>query len=38
MAGDDLERLRRLLLERSVRRGDVVLASGKRSSYAWTAG
>jgi orotate phosphoribosyltransferase len=33
MAGDDLERLRRLLLERSVRRGDFVLASGQRSSY-----
>ena len=33
MAGDDLERLRRLLLERSVRRGDFVLASGRRSSY-----
>ncbi len=33
MSGDDLERLRRLLLERSVRRGDFVLASGQRSSY-----
>ncbi|MBA3894891.1 MAG: orotate phosphoribosyltransferase, partial [Gemmatimonadales bacterium] len=33
MAGDDPERLRRLLLERSVRRGDFVLASGQRSSY-----
>ena len=33
MAGDDLERLRRLLLERSVRRGDFVLASGQRSSF-----
>jgi orotate phosphoribosyltransferase len=33
MAGDDLERLRRLLLERSVRRGDFVLASGQRSTY-----
>jgi orotate phosphoribosyltransferase len=33
MAGDDRERLRRLLLERSVRRGDFVLASGQRSSY-----
>ena len=33
MADDDLERLRRLLLERSVRRGDFVLASGQRSSY-----
>jgi orotate phosphoribosyltransferase len=33
MAGDDLERLHRLLLERSVRRGDFVLASGQRSSY-----
>ncbi len=29
----DLERLRRLLLERSVRRGDFVLASGQRSSF-----
>jgi orotate phosphoribosyltransferase len=28
-----LERLRHLLLERSVRRGDFVLASGQRSSY-----
>jgi orotate phosphoribosyltransferase len=33
MGGGDLERLRRLLLERSVRRGDFVLASGRRSSY-----
>jgi orotate phosphoribosyltransferase len=33
MPGDDLERLRRLLLERSVRHGDFVLASGQRSSY-----
>ena len=33
MGGDELERLRRLLLERSVRRGDFVLASGRRSSY-----
>jgi orotate phosphoribosyltransferase len=33
MPGGDLERLRRLLLERSVRRGDFVLASGQRSSY-----
>jgi orotate phosphoribosyltransferase len=33
MADDDLERLRRLLLERSVRRGDFVLASGQHSSY-----
>lgn len=29
----DAEALRRLLLERSVRRGDFVLASGRRSSY-----
>jgi len=29
----DAETLRRLLLERSVRRGDFVLASGQRSSY-----
>ncbi len=29
----DRESLRRLLLERSVRRGDFVLASGQRSSY-----
>lgn len=29
----DQESLRRLLLERSVRRGDFVLASGRRSSY-----
>jgi orotate phosphoribosyltransferase len=29
----DAEDLRRLLLERSVRRGDFVLASGQRSSY-----
>ena len=28
-----LSRLRRLLLDRSVRRGDFVLASGQRSSY-----
>lgn len=33
MPSGDLERLRRLLLERSVRRGDFVLASGQRSSY-----
>jgi orotate phosphoribosyltransferase len=33
MAEDELARLRRLLLERSVRRGDFVLASGQRSSY-----
>jgi orotate phosphoribosyltransferase len=33
MAGEAAERLRRLLLERSVRRGDFVLASGQRSSY-----
>jgi orotate phosphoribosyltransferase len=33
MEGGDLDRLRRLLLERSVRRGDFVLASGQRSSY-----
>lgn len=33
MAAGALERLRRLLLERSVRRGDFVLASGQRSSY-----
>jgi orotate phosphoribosyltransferase len=33
MSSGDLERLRRLLLERSVRRGDFVLASGQRSSY-----
>jgi len=33
MTGGDLERLRRLLLERSVRRGEFVLASGQRSSY-----
>jgi orotate phosphoribosyltransferase len=33
MAEADLERLRRLLLERSVRRGDFVLASGRRSSF-----
>jgi len=30
---DDRERLRRLLLERSVRFGDFTLASGQRSSY-----
>jgi orotate phosphoribosyltransferase len=29
----DVESLRRLLLERSVQRGDFVLASGRRSSY-----
>lgn len=29
----DLQALRRLLLQRSVRRGDFVLASGQRSSY-----
>jgi orotate phosphoribosyltransferase len=29
----DADQLRRLLLERSVRRGDFVLASGQRSSY-----
>jgi len=33
MPGAALERLHRLLLERSVRRGDFVLASGQRSSY-----
>jgi orotate phosphoribosyltransferase len=33
MADGRLERLRLLLLERSVRRGDFVLASGQRSSY-----
>ena len=33
MSGPELEGLRRLLLERSVRRGDFVLASGQRSSY-----
>ena len=33
MPDGDLERLRRLLLERSVRRGDFVLASGQRSSF-----
>jgi orotate phosphoribosyltransferase len=33
MEGRDLDRLRRLLLERSVRRGDFVLASGQPSSY-----
>jgi orotate phosphoribosyltransferase len=33
MADEDQERLRRLLRERSVRRGDFVLASGQRSSY-----
>jgi orotate phosphoribosyltransferase len=33
MAEGALERLRRLLLERSVRRGEFVLASGQRSSY-----
>jgi orotate phosphoribosyltransferase len=30
---EDLRRLHELLLERSVKRGDFVLASGKRSSY-----
>ena len=30
---DDLTRLHQLLLERSVKRGDFVLASGQRSSY-----
>jgi orotate phosphoribosyltransferase len=30
---NDADQLRRLLLERSVRRGDFVLASGQRSSY-----
>ena len=33
MADGQLERLRRLLLERSVRRGDFVLSSGQRSTY-----
>jgi orotate phosphoribosyltransferase len=33
MPGGDLERLRRLLLERSVRRGEFVLSSGQHSSY-----
>jgi orotate phosphoribosyltransferase len=33
MPSGDLERLCRLLLERSVRRGDFVLSSGQRSSY-----
>ncbi|HYC33067.1 MAG TPA: orotate phosphoribosyltransferase [Gemmatimonadales bacterium] len=33
MSGPDTEALNRLLLERSVRRGDFVLASGRRSSY-----
>ena len=33
MAEGALPRLRRLLLDRSVRRGDFVLASGQRSSY-----
>jgi orotate phosphoribosyltransferase len=33
MSSGDLERLHRLLLERSVRRGDFVLASGQPSSY-----
>ena len=33
MSGRDTEALHRLLLERSVRRGDFVLASGQRSSY-----
>ncbi|HEX6558470.1 MAG TPA: orotate phosphoribosyltransferase [Longimicrobiales bacterium] len=30
---EDLKRLRELLVQRSVRRGDFVLASGKRSTY-----
>ncbi|HET7470677.1 MAG TPA: orotate phosphoribosyltransferase [Gemmatimonadales bacterium] len=30
---NDADQLRRLLLERSVRRGDFILASGQRSSY-----
>jgi orotate phosphoribosyltransferase len=33
MPDGDLERLRRLLRQRSVRHGDFVLASGQRSSY-----
>ena len=33
MAEGQLDRLRRLLLERSVRRGDFVLSSGQRSSF-----
>ena len=33
MTDADRERLRRLLLERSVRFGDFTLASGRRSSY-----
>jgi orotate phosphoribosyltransferase len=33
MAEDPLQRLRSLLLERSVRRGDFLLTSGQRSSY-----
>ncbi len=33
MGGAERDALRRLLLERSVRRGDFVLASGRRSSY-----
>jgi orotate phosphoribosyltransferase len=33
MAEGQLERLRRLLLDRSVRRGDFVLSSGQRSSF-----
>jgi orotate phosphoribosyltransferase len=33
VSGSDPEALQRLLLERSVRRGDFVLASGQRSSY-----
>jgi orotate phosphoribosyltransferase len=33
MAEGAIERLRRLLLDRSVRRGDFVLVSGQRSSY-----
>jgi orotate phosphoribosyltransferase len=33
VTGSDADALRRLLLERSVRHGDFVLASGQRSSY-----
>ena len=33
LSSADLAQLRSLLIERSVKRGDVVLASGKRSSY-----
>ncbi|HEU5041675.1 MAG TPA: orotate phosphoribosyltransferase [Gemmatimonadales bacterium] len=33
MTGSDADALRRLLLERSVRHGDFVLASGQRASY-----